>query len=83
MSKRSKKQSQHLAINSTVVHLASKHRVAVQLNHYSMESELISCMAGSSCSTWKGNKHLKNQSSVLTGLKPEVVEMILMKVLFK
>lgn len=39
------KQAQHLAINSTAVHLASKHRGAVRLIHCSMESEFIAAWA--------------------------------------
>lgn len=40
-------------------------------------------MAGSSCSTWKGNKLFKNPSSVLSGIKPGVVEINHIKLLFK
>lgn len=41
-------------------------------------------MVGSSCLyPWKGYKHFKNQSSVLSGIKPGVVEIIHIKLLFK
>lgn len=40
-------------------------------------------MPGSSCSTCKGNKHFKNQSLVLSGIKSGVVEIIHIKLFFK